>query len=75
MAVLNADKGHSLKQHLHLTAGQWSWALSAFFYSNGFFEPFSNLLFKRFTPSKWLGRILLMWGKFQIKNFRSRERF
>lgn len=63
MAVLNADKGHSLRQHLHLTSGQWAWALSAFFYSNGFFEPLSNLLFKYFTPSKWLGRILVTWGR------------
>ncbi|KAH6718177.1 major facilitator superfamily domain-containing protein [Leptodontidium sp. MPI-SDFR-AT-0119] len=61
-AILNAEGKHSLRQHLSVTLTQWTWALSTFVYSYGFFEPISSFLTKKFTPSKWQGRIMLGWG-------------
>ncbi|KAH9206010.1 hypothetical protein DL95DRAFT_275414, partial [Leptodontidium sp. 2 PMI_412] len=48
---------------LSVTLTQWTWALNTFVYSYGFFEPISSVLTKKFTPSKWQGRIMPGWGE------------
>ena len=44
-----------------LTSQQWAWVLSAFSYPYLILDPVSTILMKRFTPRKWMSRILLSW--------------
>ncbi|GAA5826676.1 hypothetical protein JCM11251_002851 [Rhodosporidiobolus azoricus] len=60
--TLNKETGHSLKQMLHLDAKQWAWVVGCFYYPYMASEPIGTMLVKRTTPSRWLGRIMVMWG-------------
>lgn len=62
-AIMNKEQGTDIKTQLgHLTSQQWAWAISCFYYPYMVFEPFSTLALKRFTPRKWMSRIMLTWG-------------
>lgn len=61
-AIMNLEEGTGIKKQLgDLTSSQWAWALSIFYYPYMFFEPFSTLLLKRFSPSTWMSRIMVTW--------------
>ncbi|ORX87434.1 major facilitator superfamily transporter [Basidiobolus meristosporus CBS 931.73] len=51
-----------LEADLNLTPSQYSLCLSVFYISYVFCEVPSNLLLKRFSPSKWISRIMISWG-------------
>lgn len=62
-AIMNVEEGDGIKRQLgHITSGQWAWVLSIFYYPYMFFEPVSTLMLKRFTPSVWMCRIMIVWG-------------
>lgn len=62
-AILNLEQGTGIKHQLgHLTSEQWAWVLSIFSYPYIVFEPVSTILLKRFTPRKWMSRILITWA-------------
>ncbi|TKA75190.1 hypothetical protein B0A55_05177 [Friedmanniomyces simplex] len=62
-AIINLEQGTGIKRQLgNLTSQQWAWILSAFSYPYLVFDPLSTILMKRFTPRKWMSRILLSWG-------------
>ncbi|KAK9762808.1 hypothetical protein K7432_011102 [Basidiobolus ranarum] len=54
LAKLEADIG--------LTPSQYSWCLSIFFVGYIIFEVPSNLLLKKYSPSRWIARIMVTWG-------------
>ncbi|KAK5693434.1 hypothetical protein LTR97_010003 [Elasticomyces elasticus] len=63
VAILNPEQGTGIKHQLgDLTGAQWAWILSAFAYPYMALEPVSTVLMKRFSPRKWMSRILLTWG-------------
>lgn len=62
-AIINLEQGDGIRKQLgNLNSAQWAWVLSIFYYPYMFFEPTSTLLLKRFTPSKWMCRIMITWG-------------
>lgn len=61
-AIMNLEEGTGIKQQLgNLTSTQWAWVLSIFYYPYMFFEPVSTLALKKFTPRKWMSRIMFTW--------------
>ncbi|KAF8580945.1 MFS general substrate transporter [Ramaria rubella] len=61
-AIINTEQGHGIKQDLHLSPQQWTWVVACFFYPYAAFEPLSTLVMHKFTPSRWIGRIMISWG-------------
>ncbi|KAK1074817.1 hypothetical protein LTR74_000661 [Friedmanniomyces endolithicus] len=63
VAIINLEQGTGIMHQLgDLTGQQWAWVLSAFSYPYLILDPVSTILMKRFTPRKWMSRILLSWG-------------
>ncbi|KAK0258445.1 hypothetical protein LTR91_006545 [Friedmanniomyces endolithicus] len=61
-AIINLEQGTGIMHQLgDLTSQQWAWILSAFSYPYLILDPVSTILMKRFTPRKWMSRILLSW--------------
>lgn len=62
-AIINLEEGDGIKAQLGgLTSQQWAWVLSIFYYPYMLLEPFATLALKRFTPRKWMTRIMVTWG-------------
>lgn len=62
-AIMNIEEGTNIKHQLgNLTSEQWAMALSVPHYPYLLFEPISTFLLKRFSPRKWMSRIMLTWG-------------
>lgn len=62
-AIMNLETGHGIKQQLGgLISEQWAMVISIFYYPYMFLEPPATLLLKRFSPSKWMARIMITWG-------------
>lgn len=62
-AIMNLETGHGIKAQLGgLDSEQWAWVISIFYYPYMFLEPPATLLLKRFSPSKWMARIMITWG-------------
>ncbi|KAJ9064881.1 hypothetical protein DSO57_1025603 [Entomophthora muscae] len=53
---------YNIEKDLNLDQDQYSWALSVFFIGYILFEVPSNLLLKRFSPPRWIARIMVSWG-------------
>ncbi|CAF0882011.1 unnamed protein product [Rotaria sp. Silwood1] len=51
-----------LEDDLRLTSDQYQWALSIFFFGYVFFEVPSNIVLRRWQPSKWLSLIHIFLG-------------
>ncbi|KAJ3002852.1 hypothetical protein HKX48_002072 [Thoreauomyces humboldtii] len=73
--IANTDaKGNGgLYTDLGLVDWQYNLSISIFFIGYILFEIPSNLLLKKFGPSRWLGRIIAVWGcvallQFVVKN-------
>ncbi|KAF8527069.1 high-affinity nicotinic acid transporter [Gautieria morchelliformis] len=61
-AIMNIEEGHGIKKDLNLSPQQWTWVVACFFYPYAAFEPLSTLVMHKFTPSRWIGRIMISWG-------------
>ncbi|KAK6419180.1 hypothetical protein LTR81_007760 [Elasticomyces elasticus] len=60
VAIINLEQGTGIRKQLgNLSAIQWAWVLSIFYYPYAAFEPASTLLLKRFKPNAWMSRIVL----------------
>jgi len=55
-------KLYSMLKDLHMTDSQYLIALTVFFFSYALFEVPSNILLKRFRPSRWLSVCMFLWG-------------
>ncbi|CAJ2501270.1 Uu.00g041230.m01.CDS01 [Anthostomella pinea] len=55
-------KIEGLQEDLGMTADQYNWCLTVFFFTYAAFEVPSNLLLKRLRPSRWLPLIMVAWG-------------
>ncbi|KAF9503516.1 hypothetical protein BS47DRAFT_1322839 [Hydnum rufescens UP504] len=55
-------KLQGLLTQLHMTSGKYTVALTIFFIPYCLLEPPSNLLLKKFRPSRYLPLITLLWG-------------
>ncbi|CAF4746061.1 unnamed protein product [Rotaria sp. Silwood1] len=71
--IANAKLG-GLAEDTHLTSEQYQWSLSIFFFGYVFFEVPSNIILRRWRPSRWIGLIMLAWGTVAVslaavKNF------
>ncbi|CAF2537995.1 unnamed protein product [Rotaria sp. Silwood2] len=51
-----------LEDDLQLTSDQYQWALSIFFFGYVIFEVPSNIILRRWQPSKWLSIIHIFLG-------------
>jgi MFS family permease len=65
---------YRMEEELQLTPSEFSWSLSIFFIGYILFEVPSNLLLKKFTPPRWIARIMVTWGAISmslaaVKNF------
>jgi len=60
--TLNNDQPDNIVRDLDLTGQRYSTIVAIFFVPYVLFEFPSNLLLKRFTPSKWIARIMVSWG-------------
>jgi len=62
-AIMNLETVHGIKVQLgNLDSEQWALVISIFYYPYMFLEPPATLLLKRFSPSKWMARIMITWG-------------
>ncbi|UNI15794.1 hypothetical protein JDV02_002295 [Purpureocillium takamizusanense] len=61
-ASISNAKIEGLREDLGMTDDQYNWCLTAFFFPYSAFEVPSNLLLKRFRPSRWLPFIMVCWG-------------
>ncbi|KAK7438662.1 major facilitator superfamily transporter [Colletotrichum acutatum] len=55
-------KIEGLQEDLGMTADQYNWCLTVFFFTYAAFEVPSNLLLKKLRPSVWLPTIMVAWG-------------
>ncbi|OLN81350.1 putative transporter C1002.16c-like protein 17 [Colletotrichum chlorophyti] len=55
-------KIEGLQEDLNMTADQYNWCLTVFFFTYAAFEVPSNLLLKKLRPSVWLPTIMVAWG-------------
>lgn len=55
-------KIEGLQEDLGMTADQYNWCLTVFFFTYAAFEVPSNLLLKKLRPSVWLPTIMIAWG-------------
>lgn len=63
-AIMNVDEGAGIKKQLgNLSSSQWAWVISIFYYPYMLAEPASTVLLKHFSPSVWMSRIMISWGK------------
>ncbi|SGY79300.1 BQ5605_C008g05099 [Microbotryum silenes-dioicae] len=61
--TLNSDKpGESLVETLKLSGMRYNIVVAIFFITYVLFEFPSTFLMKKFTPSRWLSRIMVTWG-------------
>ncbi|KXS13386.1 MFS general substrate transporter [Gonapodya prolifera JEL478] len=60
--IANSEAKNDVLTELHLTDADWQLAISIFFIGYIFLEIPSNLMIKRFGPSRWLARIIVSWG-------------
>lgn len=62
-AIMNLESGDGIRLQLGgLDSEQWAWVISIFYYPYMLFEPPATMLLKRFSPSKWMARIMITWG-------------
>lgn len=55
-------KIEGLQEDLNMTDDQYNLCLTVFFFTYAAFEVPSNLILKRWGPSKWLATIMVAWG-------------
>ncbi|KAJ3223639.1 hypothetical protein HK099_000877 [Clydaea vesicula] len=60
--IANASTNHHLAASLKLNDFEVMFSISIFFVGYIAFEVPSNLMIKRFTPSRWISRIMVTWG-------------
>ncbi|KDQ12028.1 hypothetical protein BOTBODRAFT_57091 [Botryobasidium botryosum FD-172 SS1] len=60
--VLNQATGDSLLQTLHFTNHEFVVSLMLFLVAYAAFEAPSNLMLKRFHPSRWIAFLMMTWG-------------
>ncbi|KAI9140708.1 major facilitator superfamily domain-containing protein [Paraphysoderma sedebokerense] len=60
--ISNSSSGHDLAKVLSLTEQQMQWSISIFFVGYVLFEVPSNIMLKKFSPSRWIARIMFTWG-------------
>ncbi|KXS13021.1 MFS general substrate transporter [Gonapodya prolifera JEL478] len=60
--IYSKETGNDILTELNLTATDWQYALSVFYIGYFIAEIPSNLMLKRFGPSKWMCRIVFTWG-------------
>jgi MFS family permease len=52
-----------LQEDLNLTNNEYNDSLTIFFISYSLFEPLTQILLKRFKPSRFLPTIMVLWGE------------
>ncbi|KAJ3326594.1 hypothetical protein HDU93_002375, partial [Gonapodya sp. JEL0774] len=62
--IINAeDITHNMLFQLGLLdSADYNWAVSAFFFGYILFEIPSNLIILRMDPSRWIARLMILWG-------------
>ncbi|KAI5927580.1 major facilitator superfamily domain-containing protein [Camillea tinctor] len=55
-------KIEGLQEDLRMSSDQYNMCLTVFFFTYAAFEVPSNLLLKKFRPSRWLPLIMVAWG-------------
>lgn len=60
--LLNHDTGDSLEDSLHLVGNQYTIALMVFLIAYTIFETPSNIMLKKFRPSRWIAFLMFTWG-------------
>ncbi|KAJ6440498.1 MFS nicotinic acid transporter Tna1 [Purpureocillium lavendulum] len=61
-ANIGNAKIEGLQEDLGMTDDQYNWCLTVFFFTYAAFEVPSNLLLKKYRPSRWLPFIMVCWG-------------
>ena len=51
-----------LVEDLHMTSNQYNLTLTIFFISYSIFEPVTQVMLKKFRPSRFLPVIMVLWG-------------
>ncbi|KAI0408912.1 MFS general substrate transporter [Xylaria palmicola] len=64
--VLNSSTGNDMQTETHTTTFQFTIALMIFLIGYFLFEVPSNILLKRFRPSRWLAFLMCSWGLITI---------
>ncbi|KAI1124696.1 MFS general substrate transporter [Nemania abortiva] len=64
--VLNSSTGNDMQQETHTTNYQFNIALMIFLIGYFLFEVPSNILLKKFRPSRWLAFLMCAWGLITI---------
>ncbi|CAF1391416.1 unnamed protein product [Adineta ricciae] len=63
--IANAKIG-GLEHDIHLTSIQYQWSLSIFFFGYVLFEIPSNIILRRWRPSRWIALIMFSWGTIAV---------
>jgi hypothetical protein len=64
--VLNSETHNDLLQETNMTSYQFTIALMVFLVAYAVFEVPSNILLKKFSPSKWIAFLMFSWGALTI---------
>ncbi|KAI0392836.1 putative MFS transporter [Xylariaceae sp. FL0594] len=64
--ILNAATKNDLMTEAHITNPQFQIALFIFLVAYGLFEVPSNILLKKFRPSRWIAFLMFSWGALTI---------
>lgn len=64
--VLNSSTGNDMQTETHTTSFQFTIALMIFLIGYFLFEVPSNILLKKFRPSRWLAFLMFSWGLITI---------
>ncbi|KAI0970136.1 major facilitator superfamily domain-containing protein [Xylaria arbuscula] len=60
--IMNRGTSTNILTQLHLTSDEFALVTVLYYIPYIVFEAPSNLLLKKFTPSRWLARIMITWG-------------
>ncbi|KAI1101941.1 MFS general substrate transporter [Jackrogersella minutella] len=64
--IMNSSTGGDLLTETNTTNFQYTIALMIFFLAYGLFEVPSNILLKRFKPSRWIAFLMFAWGALTV---------
>ncbi|KAI9281523.1 major facilitator superfamily domain-containing protein [Sporodiniella umbellata] len=66
LALVRSNIGNArlggLEADLKMTANEYQWSLSIFYFSYVLFDLPSNIIMRRWRPSYWLGILMFLWG-------------
>ncbi|KAJ0413200.1 major facilitator superfamily domain-containing protein [Aspergillus carlsbadensis] len=72
--IMNQGTEHNIMTQLGMTSNEYNLVTVLYYVPYIVLEAPSNLLLKRFSPSKWQSRIMISWGTFLLCNVAAKNK-